>query len=73
MLPKSEDEFVDVSGGVRYANINSKIQMNKETNRMRVVRRHAAGDNVWVGADGYRIEQISGKNWVVTFQGETER
>lgn len=72
-LQKNEEEFVDVSGGVRYVNINSKIQMNKETNRMRVVRRHAAGDNVWVGTDGYRIEQVSGKNWVATFQGETEK
>jgi len=72
-LQKNEEEFVDVSGGVRYVNINSKIQMNRETNRMRVVRRHAAGDNVWVGADGYRIEQVSGKNWVATFQGESER
>merc|ERR550534_220484 len=44
-----------------------------ETNRMRVVRRHAAGDNVWVGADGYRLEQVSGKNWVATFEDETEK
>lgn len=72
-LQKNTEEFVEVTGGVRKVNIISKIQMNSKTNRMRIVRRHAAGDNVWVGADGYRIEQVSGKNWIATFEGETEK